>query len=167
MFCTKPTSCAPPPNPLSFHWLSLRLIHTQDVFLRIAKNEGVLSLWKGFAPYYVRIGSHTVITFILLEQLKNMYLKRFMQWEDPTPLHPTTCANLCHTALCGCYFYSKSRLIVKLIINHQIIIIYSNCTSSLTGSLSTQYNSTYSHSDLLITSLLVLAFIAHIPFIPA
>ena len=79
MFCTKPTSCAPPPNPLSFHRLSLRLIHTQDVFLRIAKNEGVLSLWKGFAPYYVRIGSHTVITFILLEQLKNMYLKRFMQ----------------------------------------------------------------------------------------
>ena len=75
--------------------------------------------------------------------------------------------DLCHTALCGCYFYSKSRLIVKLIINHLIIIIYSNCTSSLTGSLSTQYNSTYSHSDLLITSLLVLAFIAHIPFLPA
>ena len=77
------------------------------------------------------------------------------------------CQPLPHCTHVDAIFYSKSRLIVKLIINHLIIIIYSNCTSSLTASLSTQYNSTYSHSDLLITSLLVLAFIAHIPFIPA
>jgi len=45
-----------------------------DVFGRIIKNEGFFSLWKGFLPYYFRLGPHTVITFILVEQLKNAYL---------------------------------------------------------------------------------------------
>merc|ERR1711868_302864 len=45
-----------------------------DVFGRIIKNEGFFSLWKGFLPYYFRLGPHTVITFILVEQLKHAYL---------------------------------------------------------------------------------------------
>lgn len=45
-----------------------------DVFGRIIKNEGFFSLWKGFLPYYFRLGPHTVITFILMEQLKMSYL---------------------------------------------------------------------------------------------
>jgi len=45
-----------------------------DVFGRIIRNEGILSLWSGFLPYYFRLGPHTVITFILVEQLKAAYL---------------------------------------------------------------------------------------------
>lgn len=45
-----------------------------DVFGRIIKGEGVLSLWSGFMPYYLRLGPHTVLTFIFIEQIKNLYL---------------------------------------------------------------------------------------------
>lgn len=44
-----------------------------NCFGSIIKNEGVLSLWKGFTPYYFRLGPHTVFTFIFLEQLIRLY----------------------------------------------------------------------------------------------
>jgi len=44
-----------------------------DCFVKLVKNEGVLSLWKGFLPYYFRLGPHTVFTFIFLEQLNTAY----------------------------------------------------------------------------------------------
>uniref|UniRef100_A0AC35FCP1 Mitochondrial 2-oxoglutarate/malate carrier protein n=1 Tax=Panagrolaimus sp. PS1159 TaxID=55785 RepID=A0AC35FCP1_9BILA len=46
-----------------------------DVLGRIVKNEGVFALWKGFTPYYLRLGPHTVITFIILEQMNAAYYK--------------------------------------------------------------------------------------------
>ncbi|EDW81149.1 uncharacterized protein Dwil_GK11904 [Drosophila willistoni] len=48
---------------------------TVDVLLRVARQEGVFALWKGFTPYYCRLGPHTVLTFILLEQLNQSYNK--------------------------------------------------------------------------------------------
>ena len=51
---------------------------TIDVLAKVAKNEGVFALWKGFTPYYARLGPHTVITFILMEQMTIAY-KEFMQ----------------------------------------------------------------------------------------
>ena len=44
----------------------------QDVFLRVIRQEGIFSLWKGFTPYYFRLGPHTVLTFIFLEQLQRL-----------------------------------------------------------------------------------------------
>lgn len=44
-----------------------------DVLKSILRNEGVLSLWKGFLPYYSRLGPHTVLTFIFLEQMNKSY----------------------------------------------------------------------------------------------
>jgi len=44
-----------------------------DVFIRVIKNEGFFSLWKGFTPYYARLGPHTVLTFIFLEQMNQYY----------------------------------------------------------------------------------------------
>jgi len=44
-----------------------------DCIVKTARSEGVLSLWKGFTPYFLRLGPHTIITFIVLEQL-NKYL---------------------------------------------------------------------------------------------
>ena len=39
----------------------------------VAKAEGVLSLWGGFAPYYLRCGGHTVSMFIFVEALRGAY----------------------------------------------------------------------------------------------
>lgn len=44
-----------------------------DVIVKVVKNEGFFSLWKGFTPYYFRLGPHTVLTFIFLEQLNKSY----------------------------------------------------------------------------------------------
>jgi len=44
-----------------------------DVLSKVVKNEGFFSLWKGFTPYYFRLGPHTVLTFIFLEQMNKAY----------------------------------------------------------------------------------------------
>lgn len=44
-----------------------------DVVRRVLANEGFFALWKGFLPYYFRLGPHTVLTFIYLEQLNALY----------------------------------------------------------------------------------------------
>lgn len=49
-----------------------------DVWSRIVRNEGFFALWKGFTPYYFRIGPHTVLTFIFLEQLNALYFKHIL-----------------------------------------------------------------------------------------
>jgi solute carrier family 25 oxoglutarate transporter 11 len=46
------------------------------VFSSVVKKEGVFALWKGFFPYYSRIGPHTVLTFIILEQMNELYAKQ-------------------------------------------------------------------------------------------
>jgi len=46
-----------------------------DVVSRIVRQEGFFALWKGFTPYYCRLGPHTVLTFIFLEQFLNFYKK--------------------------------------------------------------------------------------------
>lgn len=48
-----------------------------DVFRSVIKKEGVLALWSGFLPYYSRLGPHTVITFIVLEEMNMAYQKHF------------------------------------------------------------------------------------------
>lgn len=44
-----------------------------DVVIKVVTKEGPLMLWKGFLPYYARLGPHTVLTFIFLEQLNAAY----------------------------------------------------------------------------------------------
>ena len=44
-----------------------------DVIIQVCRNEGIFSLWKGFFPYYARLGPHTVLTFIFVEQMRNFY----------------------------------------------------------------------------------------------
>ena len=45
---------------------------------KVVRNEGFFSLWKGFTPYYFRLGPHTVLTFIFLEQLNKLYITRVL-----------------------------------------------------------------------------------------
>lgn len=44
-----------------------------DVLFKVIRKEGFFSLWKGFTPYYARLGPHTVLTFIFLEQMNKFY----------------------------------------------------------------------------------------------
>lgn len=45
---------------------------------KVVRYEGFFSLWKGFTPYYARLGPHTVLTFIFLEQMNKFYGKFFL-----------------------------------------------------------------------------------------
>jgi solute carrier family 25 (mitochondrial oxoglutarate transporter), member 11 len=47
-----------------------------DALAKTVRQEGVLSLWRGFTPYFLRLGPHTVLTFVALEQMKSAYLRR-------------------------------------------------------------------------------------------
>ncbi|XP_071545740.1 mitochondrial 2-oxoglutarate/malate carrier protein-like [Panulirus ornatus] len=49
-----------------------------DVLSKVVRNEGFFSLWKGFTPYYMRLGPHTVLTFVFLEQMNIMYKKHVL-----------------------------------------------------------------------------------------
>ncbi|XP_076451427.1 mitochondrial 2-oxoglutarate/malate carrier protein-like [Babylonia areolata] len=50
-----------------------------DVLGKVIRNEGFFSLWKGFTPYYARLGPHTVLTFIFLEQMNKAYSKYILK----------------------------------------------------------------------------------------
>jgi len=43
----------------------------------IAKREGILKCWNGFAMYFARCGGHTIGMMMFLEQYKKMYLSRY------------------------------------------------------------------------------------------
>ncbi|XP_075980748.1 mitochondrial 2-oxoglutarate/malate carrier protein-like [Anticarsia gemmatalis] len=45
------------------------------VLSSVIKNEGILALWSGLLPTYFKIGPHTVLCFIFLEQLNALYFK--------------------------------------------------------------------------------------------
>lgn len=42
---------------------------TIDVLIKITRNEGVLSLWKGFTPYLCRLGPYCIITYTLFGEM--------------------------------------------------------------------------------------------------
>jgi solute carrier family 25 oxoglutarate transporter 11 len=46
-----------------------------DCLMQIPKKEGFLGLWKGFPPYFLRSGGHTVFMFLFKEQYTSMYKK--------------------------------------------------------------------------------------------
>jgi hypothetical protein len=45
---------------------------TVQTLMKIAQNEGVGRLWKGFGAYLVRGGGHTVAMFLFYEQYKKL-----------------------------------------------------------------------------------------------
>ncbi|XP_047992604.1 mitochondrial 2-oxoglutarate/malate carrier protein-like [Leguminivora glycinivorella] len=45
------------------------------VVLDVLKKEGILGFWSGFLPTYLKIGPHTVFTFIFLEQINAAYFR--------------------------------------------------------------------------------------------
>ncbi len=49
-----------------------------DVLVKLIRSEGFFSLWKGFTPYYARLGPHTVLIFVFLEKLRVLYYNQFI-----------------------------------------------------------------------------------------
>ena len=43
-----------------------------DCMVKLVKSEGVLAFWKGFTPAWIKIAPHTVISFVILEQLTHL-----------------------------------------------------------------------------------------------
>eukprot|EP01062_Namystynia_karyoxenos_P010684 TRINITY_DN13800_c0_g1_i1.p1 TRINITY_DN13800_c0_g1~~TRINITY_DN13800_c0_g1_i1.p1 ORF type:complete len:343 (+),score=110.98 TRINITY_DN13800_c0_g1_i1:115-1029(+) len=43
---------------------------TVDCFMKTVRAEGVLGLWAGWIPGWMRLGPHTIVTFLVFEQLR-------------------------------------------------------------------------------------------------
>ncbi|KAI8621415.1 mitochondrial carrier domain-containing protein [Chytriomyces sp. MP71] len=46
-----------------------------DCFTKTVRTEGPFALYKGFSAHYLRIGPHTILTFVFLEQVKKLASK--------------------------------------------------------------------------------------------
>ncbi|KAI9347013.1 mitochondrial carrier domain-containing protein [Obelidium mucronatum] len=44
-----------------------------DAATKIARSEGVGAFFKGWTPAFARLGPHTILTFVFLEQIKKVY----------------------------------------------------------------------------------------------
>jgi len=47
-----------------------------DCFIKILKTEGLIGFYKGFIPNYIRLGPHTTITLVVLEELRKIFYKQ-------------------------------------------------------------------------------------------
>ncbi len=65
--------CCPPLTPVCL----LTAQGMVNVIGSIVGREGVASLWKGFLPYFSRLGPHTVLTFIFVEQMTAAYQRLY------------------------------------------------------------------------------------------
>ena len=56
-------------------FLSVLLVIVSGAFdlIRFTFRQGPLAFYKGYVPAFVRLGPHTVLTFIFLEQLKKNF----------------------------------------------------------------------------------------------
>jgi solute carrier family 25 oxoglutarate transporter 11 len=48
---------------------------TIQTLTAISSKEGLLKLWAGFPPYYLRCGGHTVAMFMLVEAIRKQILE--------------------------------------------------------------------------------------------
>lgn len=46
-----------------------------DALRKTVARNGVMSLWRGFTPYFLRLGPHTMLTFLCLEKFKATYYR--------------------------------------------------------------------------------------------
>ncbi|XP_031837084.1 mitochondrial 2-oxoglutarate/malate carrier protein [Nomia melanderi] len=48
----------------------------------IMRKDGIISLWRGFIPYYTRSAPNTILTMIFVDQFHRMYKKLFVPPEE-------------------------------------------------------------------------------------
>ena len=56
----------------------LKYTKTLTTISTIAREEGALTLYNGYFPYYIRCGGHTVFMFIFVEQMRKWYRAHVM-----------------------------------------------------------------------------------------
>lgn len=56
---------------------SLQYTGTLRTIASVARVDGMMALWGGFLPYYIRCGGHTVAMFVVVEQLRKVYVRGF------------------------------------------------------------------------------------------
>jgi solute carrier family 25 protein 14/30 len=44
-----------------------------DCIVKTVRSEGILSLYKGWLPNWMRISPHTIVTFVVYEKLRSMF----------------------------------------------------------------------------------------------
>ncbi|KAF0349248.1 mitochondrial oxaloacetate transport protein [Gigaspora margarita] len=49
--------------------------NTFDCFIKTIKIEGIRGFYKGYVAHYFRIGPHTILTLVFLEQFRGLYIK--------------------------------------------------------------------------------------------
>ncbi|KAI8928184.1 mitochondrial carrier domain-containing protein [Entophlyctis helioformis] len=52
--------------------VGLKYSSTFDCFRKTVQGEGFMALYKGWFPQWMRIGPHTIVTFMILEQLRKL-----------------------------------------------------------------------------------------------
>lgn len=50
-----------------------------DCVVRVSEKEGILALYKGFGPAYLRLGPHTVLSLLFWDELR-----RVTYWQQAT-----------------------------------------------------------------------------------
>ena len=66
---------------------------TGQTILAVARSRGVLTLWNGFPPYYIRCGGHTVTMFVFVEWLRHAYLEANKRDADNVTTTRAGCAD--------------------------------------------------------------------------
>ncbi|KAI8142821.1 mitochondrial carrier domain-containing protein [Fennellomyces sp. T-0311] len=56
--------------------------HPIKIMIHMVRTEGFGSLFKGWMPAFVRLGPHTIVTFLVMEQLKDWHV----QWSSAATL---------------------------------------------------------------------------------
>jgi solute carrier family 25 (mitochondrial oxoglutarate transporter), member 11 len=51
---------------------SLKYNNLVDALVKIPRQEGMFALWKGFPPYFLRGGGHTVFMFLFVEEYRRL-----------------------------------------------------------------------------------------------
>ncbi|KAI9142428.1 mitochondrial dicarboxylate carrier [Paraphysoderma sedebokerense] len=54
-------------------------VRLSKIAVDVVRNEGFLKLFSGWTPAAVRLAPQTIVTFMILEQLKKMYRERLLQ----------------------------------------------------------------------------------------
>ena len=49
---------------------------TLQTIRAVSQKEGFFALYNGFFPYYIRCGGHTVSMFIIVQMLRDAYMKQ-------------------------------------------------------------------------------------------
>jgi hypothetical protein len=55
------------------HVCARRYTGIADCAARMIKAEGILSLWKGAGPAWIKLAPHTVISFVVLDTVTKFY----------------------------------------------------------------------------------------------